>query len=51
MKPYSSNPGEAHGTKYARKAKRIPARVKVERTHKKRARRMLAGNWLIKELS
>lgn len=46
MKPHSSNPGDAHATKYARKSKRIPTRVKVERTHHKRARRLA-----LKELS
>lgn len=38
MKPYSTKPGEAHATKYARKSKRIPTRDKIERTHRKRAR-------------
>lgn len=46
MKPHSSNPGVARAAKYARKSKRIPTRVKIERTHHKRARRLAA-----KELS
>lgn len=46
MKPYSINPADAHATKYARKSKRIPTRVKVERTHRKRARREAAKELL-----
>jgi hypothetical protein len=40
MKPYSKNHGEAHGTKYARKSKKIHARDVAERIHRKRARQV-----------
>lgn len=42
MKPYSENPADAHGCKYARKQKKIHARQVAERIHKKRARRVAA---------
>lgn len=49
MKPHSSNPGDARAVKYARKSKRVPTRVKIERTHHKRARRQ-AGAELASEI-